>query len=40
MGQEIARTEFTDEDVTRFGACLAAGTRLLRERLDGRHFGA
>jgi len=38
MGQEIARTEFTGEDASRFAARLAAETRLLRQRLDAGDF--
>jgi len=38
MGQEIARTEFTDQDAARFAARLAAETRLLGQSLDAGRF--
>lgn len=38
MGQEIAHTEFTDDDALRFGARLAAETRVLQQRLDAGDF--
>jgi hypothetical protein len=38
MGQEIARTEFTADDASRFAARVAAETRLLRECLDAGRF--